>query len=47
MEKITVHKFGGASVKDAASVRNVGQLVSNLPGKKIIIVSAIGKQPMH
>lgn len=43
MEKITVHKFGGASVKDAASVRNVGQLVSTLPGKKIIIVSAIGK----
>jgi aspartate kinase len=43
MEKITVHKFGGASVKDASSVRNMGELVSSIPGRKIIIVSAMGK----
>lgn len=39
-----VFKFGGASVKDAASVKNVGQILSQFKNEKIIVViSAMGK----
>ena len=40
-----IFKFGGASVKDAAAFRNVGFIVKNysVPGKLLIVVSAIGK----
>lgn len=38
-----VYKFGGASVKDAAGVRNVCQIVSQETGKLVIVVSAMGK----
>ena len=38
-----VFKFGGASVKDAESVRNVAEIVKNSPGKLIVVVSAMGK----
>jgi aspartate kinase len=43
MEQITIHKFGGASVKDSTSVKNVGKILSQFPERKIIIVSAMGK----
>ena len=39
-----VFKFGGASVKDAASVENVGQILSRFQDDNlIVIVSAMGK----
>jgi aspartate kinase len=39
-----VFKFGGASVKDAASIQNVASILSLYPGKKIaVVVSAMGK----
>jgi len=39
-----VYKFGGASVKDAESVRNVAAILKNhAPQKLVVIVSAMGK----
>ena len=38
-----VYKFGGASVKDAAGVRTVCQIVGATEGKLLIVVSAMGK----
>lgn len=39
-----VFKFGGASVKDADSVKNVAQVVQLFPNQKIaIVISAMGK----
>lgn len=39
-----VFKFGGASVKDADSVRNVGEIIRNYPSEKLVIVfSAMAK----
>ncbi len=39
-----VFKFGGASVKDAESVRNVANVLGHFPGEEIlIVVSAMGK----
>jgi len=39
-----VFKFGGASVKDAESVKNVGNIIAQFPNEKIlIVVSAMGK----
>lgn len=39
-----VFKFGGASVKDASAVRNVGEIVRLFQGEKLaIVVSAMGK----
>ena len=33
-----VFKFGGASVKDADSVRNVANVLNHFPGEEILIV---------
>lgn len=38
-----VFKFGGASVKDAAAVRNVGTIVSQYDRPLLVVVSAMGK----
>jgi aspartate kinase len=38
-----VFKFGGASVKDAAAVRNVAAIVQQFTGPLLIVVSAMGK----
>lgn len=38
-----VFKFGGASVKDADGVRNLGRIVSRETGDVIVVVSAMGK----
>jgi aspartate kinase len=40
-----VFKFGGASVKDAAAIRNITHLIKNFatPNELLIVVSAIGK----
>lgn len=41
---IKVFKFGGASVKDADSVRNVGNIIKNhAPKELVVVVSAMGK----
>ena len=42
----STHKFGGASVKDAAAIRRVGQLLANhlRPEEQaVVVVSAMGK----
>lgn len=39
-----VFKFGGASVKDAEAVRNVGRIITRFSGEKLLVViSAMGK----
>ncbi len=39
-----IFKFGGASVKDASGVRNLGEIVSSFDTKEIVVVvSAMGK----
>jgi len=39
-----VFKFGGASVKDADAVRNVGHIIAQYTGEKLlVIISAMGK----
>lgn len=43
MAQITVHKFGGASVRNAEAVKNVCDILKGFPENKIVIVSAMGK----
>jgi aspartate kinase len=44
MAKTVVYKFGGASVKDADSVRNLAEILRNrLRKNMVIVVSAMGK----
>lgn len=38
-----IFKFGGASVKDATAVKNVGNVIQQFNDKLIIVVSAMGK----
>ena len=38
-----VYKFGGASVKDAAGIRNLARIVTKEKDDLIIVVSAFGK----
>lgn len=38
-----VYKFGGASVKDAAGIRNLAEIVSKESDNLVIVVSAFGK----
>ncbi len=38
-----VFKFGGASVKDAVAIRNLGEIVSKADRPLVIVVSAFGK----
>lgn len=42
--RMRIFKFGGASVKDAAAVKNVGEIIRRFEGENlVIIVSAMGK----
>ncbi|NVO84574.1 aspartate kinase [Hymenobacter terrestris] len=43
--QLKIYKFGGASVKDAAALRNLGHIVTEhgRPGPLVIVVSAMGK----
>jgi len=38
-----VYKFGGASVKDGSGIRNIAQIVSEVSGELVIVISAFGK----
>jgi len=38
-----VFKFGGASLKDAAAIRNVTSIVKNHTNQLVVVVSAMGK----
>ena len=40
---IVVMKFGGTSVQDSDSIKNVINIVKNNPLKKVVVVSAISK----
>lgn len=40
---LEVYKFGGASVRDAAAIRNVGAIVARAAGPLAVVVSAMGK----
>src|SRR5699024_2301067 len=44
MSEYIVHKFGGASMKDAPAIINVGQIIERFQQEKtIIVISATGK----
>ena len=43
MAQVTVHKFGGASVRNSEAARNVCDILKDFPENKIVIVSAMGK----
>jgi aspartate kinase len=44
MKKISIHKFGGASVKDSAGVRNVLSVLNHFKNENIcVVISAMGK----
>jgi aspartate kinase len=43
MNKIKVFKFGGASVKDAASVKNVADIIGMYSEDLMVVISAMGK----
>jgi len=45
MSNIKIFKFGGASVKEADAVKNVGNIITNYKGNDnlVVIVSAMGK----
>jgi aspartokinase/homoserine dehydrogenase 1 len=36
-----VHKFGGASLRDALAIRRVIEIVSGVPGPRVVVVSAM------
>jgi aspartate kinase len=38
-----VFKFGGASLKNSAAIKNVASIISSYPERKLVVVSAIGK----
>ena len=38
-----VYKFGGASVRDAEGIRNLGRIVQNTHEDLMVVVSAMGK----
>ncbi|MBL4670439.1 MAG: aspartate kinase [Flavobacteriales bacterium] len=38
-----VFKFGGASVKNAEAVKNVGEVIKLHPGNLVVVISAMGK----
>ena len=40
---MNVFKFGGASVKDAAGIRNLYDIVSGEKNKLVVVISALGK----
>ncbi|WP_276498094.1 aspartate kinase [Pontibacter litorisediminis] len=45
IERIKIYKFGGASVKSAASFRNLARIIKTQGGKRqlLVVVSAMGK----
>jgi len=43
MAQVKVYKFGGASVKDAEGIRNLGRIVARETGDLAVVVSAMGK----
>ncbi len=43
MDKIKIFKFGGASVKNAEAVKNIGTILRQYPEKLVVVVSAMGK----
>jgi len=44
MNAVEVYKFGGASVKDAEAIRNVGSILgSKSPRPLAVVISAMGK----
>ncbi len=48
MTKTQIYKFGGASVKDAAAVQNLADILRNrLRNNFVIVVSAMGKTTNH
>lgn len=40
---IEVYKFGGASIKDAASIKNVASIIANKNTPVLVVISALGK----
>lgn len=40
---MVIYKFGGASVKDADSVRNAAKIIGDADRQVLLVVSAMGK----
>ncbi|MCZ2357012.1 MAG: aspartate kinase [Bacteroidia bacterium] len=48
MQELTIHKFGGAALKNATYIRRIAQIIQELPAKNtVIVVSAIDKTTNH
>ena len=47
MGPVEVYKFGGASVKDAEAIRNVGKILKDSPRPLAVVISAMGKTTNH
>lgn len=47
MLPVEVYKFGGASVKDAEAIRNVGKILEQSPRPLAVVISAMGKTTNH
>jgi len=47
MGPVEVYKFGGASVKDAEAIRNVGKILQHSPRPLAVVISAMGKTTNH
>jgi aspartokinase/homoserine dehydrogenase 1 len=40
-QSVEVHKFGGASLADAAAIRHAVAIIRNRPGRRVVVVSAM------
>jgi aspartate kinase len=48
MQSTQIYKFGGASVKDAAAIRNVAQILKQATHRPLaVVISAMGKMTNH
>ena len=47
MREIFVEKFGGASVNSATSIKNVISILQLDEKARVVVVSAMGKPPIH
>src|SRR6188768_4229376 len=47
MGPVEVYKFGGASVKDAEAIRNVGKILQHSPRPLAVVISAMGRTTNH
>jgi aspartate kinase len=47
MTQVEIYKLGGASVKDAAAIRNAAAILIQAPRPLVVVISAMGKMTNH